>query len=171
MSIDGIGLKSSYLTTSLLNVRSQLEDLQQQLSSGKISNTYAGLGANRGFAISLRSQISSFTAYADTITNVNTRINVASASLSRMSSIGDEMKSSVLSASTLTIDNSGQTASQKSAQSSLAEMLQLLNVRSGDRYLFSGRAIDAPSVASSSDILDGAGGKAGLKQVIAAGDR
>lgn len=167
MSISGIGLKSSYLTSSLLNVRSQLEDLQQQLSTGKISTTYAGLGAGRGVAVSLRAQISSMSAYADTITNVNTRINVASTALSRMSKIGDEVKGSVLSASNLTLDNSGQTASQKAAQSSLAEMLQLLNVRAGDRYLFSGRTIDKAPVASSSDILDGAGGKAGLKQVIA----
>lgn len=167
MSIDGIGLKSSYLATSLLNVRSQLEGLQQQLSTGKVSTTYAGLGADRGFAISLRAQVSSIESYADTITNVNTRINVASTALGRMSDIGDEVKGSALSSSTLTLDNSGQTPSQKSAQASLAEMLQLLNVRSGDRYLFSGRAIDTPAVASSGDILDGANGKAGLKQVIA----
>ena len=41
----------------------QLNDLTQQLASGKISTTYAGQGANRGFALSLRAQVSSIDAY------------------------------------------------------------------------------------------------------------
>src|SRR4029077_11843287 len=37
----------------------------------------------------------------------------------------------------------------------------------GDRFLFSGSAIDTPSVASVDDILNGKGALAGLKQLIA----
>ena len=56
--------------------------------------------------------------------------------------------------------------SQVRARDSLAEMLQLLNIQSGDRYLFSGRATDTTAVADIGDILDGSGAQAGLKQII-----
>ena len=46
-------------------------------------------------------------------------------------------------------------------------MVGILNTQVGDRYIFSGSAIDTPAVASADDILNGTPGKAGLKQVIA----
>ncbi len=52
MSIDGVSGRTSYIGTSILNIRNQLDDLTQQLASGRVSTTYAGQGANRGFALS-----------------------------------------------------------------------------------------------------------------------
>jgi hypothetical protein len=46
-------------------------------------------------------------------------------------------------------------------------MLGLLNSQAGDRYLFSGRAGDQPSVETLEHILDGDGLRAGFKQVLA----
>jgi hypothetical protein len=46
-------------------------------------------------------------------------------------------------------------------------MVGMLNTQVGDRYIFSGTAIDTPAVASSDAILNGSGTQAGLKQVIA----
>jgi flagellar hook-associated protein 3 FlgL len=166
MSIDGLGLRSSYLGSSLLNLRSQLDDLQQQLATGKKSITYSGLGVDRGFAMSLRSQLSNLTSYKDTITNVNLRLNVGNSVLQRMTAIGAEMKGASAGATTKLGDD-GKTIAQGQAENGLAEMLQLLNTRAGDRYLFSGRAVDTPSVATLGDIMDGSGAKAGLKQIIA----
>src|SRR5262245_60540097 len=165
MAIDGIGVKSSFIGNSLLNIRDQLEDLQRQLGTGKKSDTYAGIGDRRAFAIGLRAQLSDLSSYKDTITNVNTRLNVANSVLERMVDIGDTIKTSASGSSTQ-LENSGQTMSQVRARDSLAEMLQLLNTRSGDRYLFSGRAVDTPAVADIGDILDGVGSQAGLKQII-----
>ena len=56
MAIDGVGNRTSFLTKYLIDTRSQLEDLQQQLATGKRANTYAGSGRKRGFAIGLRAQ-------------------------------------------------------------------------------------------------------------------
>ena len=77
MSIDGVSGKTSYIGSAILNLRSQLNDLTTQLASGKVSTTYAGQGADRGFALSLRAQVSGIDAYSDTATNVNTRLSVA----------------------------------------------------------------------------------------------
>ena len=46
-------------------------------------------------------------------------------------------------------------------------MVGILNTQAGDRFIFSGSAINTPSVASSDNILNGNGTQAGLKQVIA----
>ena len=52
-------------------------------------------------------------------------------------------------------------------ESQLDEILSLLNTQAGDNYIFSGSATNQPSVASTSDILNGNGAQAGLTQVIA----
>lgn len=165
MAIDGIGIKSSFISSSLLNVRSQLEDLQRQLGTGKKSETYSGVGDGRSFAIGLRAQLGNLASYKDTITNVNTRVNVGNSVLQRLIDIGATIKTSASGSSTQ-LENSGQTMSQVRARDSLAEMMQLLNIQSGDRYLFSGRATDTRAVADIGDVMDGVGAKAGLKQVI-----
>ena len=68
MAIDGVSGRTSYIGSSILNLKSQLDDLQEQLASGKISNTYAGQGVNRGLAVGLRAQVNSLNAYADAFT-------------------------------------------------------------------------------------------------------
>lgn len=165
MAIEGIGLKSSFIGNALLNVRDQLEDLQRQLGTGKKSETYAGLGDGRSFAIGLRAQLSNLASYKDTISNVDTRLNVGNSVLQRLIDVGATIKTSASGSSTQ-LENSGQTMSQVRARDSLAEMLQLLNIQSGDRYLFSGRATDTPAVADIGAIMDGVGAQAGLKQIV-----
>ena len=83
MSIDGVNGRTSFIGTSIINLRNQLNDLTQQLASGRVSTTYAGQGANRGFALSLRAQV-----FKDTATNVNTRLSVVNLALQGMSDIG-----------------------------------------------------------------------------------
>jgi flagellin-like hook-associated protein FlgL len=165
MAIDGIGMKSSFIGNSLLNIRAQLEDMQRQIGTGKKSETYAGLGTERSFAIGLRAQLSNLASYKDTIANVDTRLNVGNSVLQRLIDIGSSIKTSASGSSTQ-LENNGQTMSQVRARDSLSEMLQLLNIQSGDRYLFSGRATDTAAVAQIGDILDGSGARAGLRQII-----
>ena len=166
MTVSGVGIKTSILASRILDLQSQFDSLQTQLATGKKSNTYAGMGTNRGFAVALRAQISSIDSFADTMTNVTTRINVANAALTRIVAIGTTVQGAAVTSSTQ-ITSNGQTIAQGTARSSLDEMLSLLNSQSGDRYLFSGRATDTAATAATGDILDGVGAQAGLKQLIA----
>src|SRR5437868_4470376 len=79
MTVSGVGIKTSILASRILDLQSQFDSLQTQLATGKKSNTYAGMGTNRGFAVALRAQVSNIDAFADTMTNVTTRINVVGA--------------------------------------------------------------------------------------------
>ncbi|MEA2958948.1 MAG: flagellar hook-associated protein 3 FlgL [Alphaproteobacteria bacterium] len=165
MTISGVSGRTSYIGSGILDLRSQLDTLTQQLASGKVSNTYAGQGSGRSLAIGLRSQLSSLAGYADTAVNLNTRISVANLSLQRLVAVGSSVKGAAVSAVS-TIDNTGQTAGQKTASLGFVDSVDMLNAKSGDRYLFSGRATDTAPVASADTIMNGDGAQAGLKQLI-----
>ena len=165
MSIDGVSGRTSYIGTNILNLRNQLNDLTTQLATGKVSTTYAGQGLDRGFALSLRAQISSINAFSDTATNLNTRLSVANLTLQGLSDVGTQVKNAATTA-TLTLNNNGQTSGQITAQAAFANAVAMLNSQSGDRYLFSGRAMDSPATVSADTMLKGTATQAGLTQLI-----
>ena len=123
------------------------------------------MGVNEGFAIAARAQLSSIASFTDTITKINTTIGVTNTALQSLVSIGNQAKSGAASAAQ-SIGANGQTVAQQSALSQLSTVLGVLNTQSGDRYVFSGSAIDTPPVATSDEILNGSGAAAGLKTLI-----
>ncbi len=166
MAINGITYgTSSVLNQSVLNLKNQMTVLQSQLTSGVKSTTYAGMGINEGFAIAARSQLSNISAFTDTMTNINTAIGIANTGLQSMVDIGNTMVNAANS-TMQTLNGSGQTIAQSTAYSQLSSMLGILNLQAGDRYLFSGSAINTPAVAPVDTILNGTTTQAGLKQVI-----
>src|ERR1700716_3552174 len=165
MAINSVGFGPTFLNQSLLNLHDQLTSLQSQLTTGKKSTSYAGMGVNEGFAIAARSQLANISAYSDTMSNINTDIGVANTGLQSMAQIGTTVLNSA-NGSVQTLNSAGQSIAQQTATSQLSSMLGILNMQAGDRYLFSGSAINTPSVASIDDILNGTTTQAGLKQVI-----
>jgi flagellar hook-associated protein 3 FlgL len=166
MSVSSIGAQSQLAIQQLVQMRTQFDDLQRQLSSGQKSATYAGLGLNRGITVSLNAQMSAIDGFNDTIDNVMTRINLMNTALTNMTKISSTVKSAMVQANGVS-DGSGATIAQQTAQSSLDQLLGLLNTQAGDRYLFSGRATDTPPVETLDHILNGDGARAGLRQLIA----
>ena len=166
MSVSSINYGASVLGQSVQNLNNQLTTLSTQLSSGVKSTNYAGMGVNEGFAIAARAQLANITAFGTTMTNVNTIISAANTALQTLSSIGSQVQSGASSGS-LDLDNTGQTVAQESAASELSAVVGVLNTQVGDRYIFSGSAINTPAVASAASIMNGTGTQAGLTQVIA----
>jgi flagellar hook-associated protein 3 FlgL len=167
MSVSSIGAQAQLAIQQLTQMRTQFDDLQRQLSTGQKSATYAGLGIDRGVTVSLNAQLSAISGYDNTIDNVNTRVGLMNTVLSNMSTIGSTVKSAMVQANGVSGDGSGAAIAQQTANSSLDQLLGLLNTQAGDRYLFSGRATDQPAVETLDHILNGNGAQAGLKQLIA----
>lgn len=165
MTIEGVSGRTSYLGSAIINLKGQLDTLTQQLASGKKSITYAGLGVDAGVATGLRSQISGIASFSNTATVLNTRINIANLSLEGISSASSQVKAAA-AGSTLTLDNAGKTAGQKTAMAAFTQAIALLNTEVGGRYLFSGRATDTPATQPAEAILNGSGAQAGLNQLI-----
>jgi flagellar hook-associated protein 3 FlgL len=166
MAINSVSFGPTILNQSVLNINNQLTTLQSQLTTGKKSTDYSGMGANEGFAIAARSQLSNISAFTDTMSNINTTIGIVNTGLQSMVDIGSTVLNSANS-SMQTLNSAGQTIAQQTATSQLSSMLGILNMQAGDRYVFSGGAINTPAVASIDDILNGTTTQAGLKQVIA----
>src|SRR5450756_2538176 len=151
MAVNGVTYgTSSILNQTVLNLKNQMTVLQSQLTSGEKSTTYAGMGVNEGFAIAARSQLANISAFTDTMTNINTNIGVVNTALQSMVNIGTTIQNSANSASQA-LDSNGQSIAQQTAASQLSSMVGILNVRAGDRYMFSGSAINTPSVADVGD--------------------
>jgi flagellar hook-associated protein 3 FlgL len=165
MSVSSINYGSSVLGQSVQNINNQLTNLSTELSTGVKSQTYAGMGVNEGFAIAARAQLSNISAFTTTMTNVNTIIAAANTGLQSLSQTAKSVQSSA-AATPQNLGSSGQTIAQQNAQSQLSSIVGILNTQVGDRYIFSGSAINTPAVASADDIMNGAAAKAGLKQVI-----
>src|SRR5450432_3389146 len=165
MAINSVGYGSTVLGQATLNINNQLTSLSAQLASGKKATTYAGMGANEGFAIAARAQLSNISAFTDTMTKINTTISVANTALQALVNIGGQVQSAAAT-TPQDLNSSGQTIAQQNAQAELSSMVGILNTQAGDRYVFSGSAINTPSVVSADDILNGTGSQAGLKQVI-----
>jgi flagellar hook-associated protein 3 FlgL len=165
MAINSVGYGTSVLSQSVLNLKNQLTTLQSQLTSGTKSTTYAGMGVNEGFAIAARAQLANISAFTDTMTNITTNISAANTVLQSLVDIGSTVQNSANSSSPA-LNSSGQTIAQQTATSQLSSMLGILNTQAGNGYLFSGSAVNTPSVASIDNILNGTTTQAGLKQVI-----
>src|SRR4051812_23846998 len=166
MSISSINYASSVLGQSVRNINNQLSDLSTSLATGLKSQSYAGMGVNEGFAIAARSQLANISAFSDTMTTVNTIVNAANLALQSLSSITGQVQSTAAATSN-NLTSTGQTIGQQNALSQLSAIVGILNTQVGDRYIFSGTAINTPAVASPADILNGIGTQAGLKQLIA----
>jgi flagellar hook-associated protein 3 FlgL len=165
MSVNGVGSSSALLVQSLVGMRSQLDDLQRQLGTGKKSDSYAGVGLDRGLAVGMRTQLSAVSSWQSTITSVGVPIQVQQTALDGMTSINQAVKSAVMFG-TYDPNNTNQTTGQRNARGELGEVFDLLNSQAGDRYLFSGRALDTPATDTISRVLDGDATHAGFTQVM-----
>src|SRR3984957_10423975 len=166
MAINSIGFNNSLFGQAVLNLNNQLTNLSTQLATGEKSTTYSGMGSGESFAIAARSKLSNISGVSTTITNVNTSINAANTALQSLSSISTTVQSDAAS-TPQDINSTGQTIGQQNALTELSSMVGILNTQAGDRFLFSGSAINTPAVADANSILNGSGTQAGLKQVIA----
>ncbi len=166
MSINSIGFNNSLFGQAVQNLNSQLTNLSTQLATGEKSTTYSGMGLNEGFAIAARAQLSNISAFTTTITNVNTSIGAANTALQSLSNISTAVQNDAAS-TPQSLNSTGQTVGQQNALSQLDSVVGILNTQAGDRFLFSGSAINSPAVADVDTILNGTGTQAGLKQLIA----
>jgi flagellar hook-associated protein 3 FlgL len=165
MSINSVGFGGTLFGQAVQNLNTQLTNLSTQLATGEKSTTYSGMGTGEGFAIAARSQLASISAFTDTITNVNTTINAANTALQSLTKISGQVQSDAAS-TPQALNSTGQTIAQQNAQTELSSVVGILNTQVGNNFIFSGNAINTPSVASVDNIMNGSGTQAGLKQVI-----
>lgn len=164
MTIRTSGIITGFSSAEFVRMKNQMADLQRQLGSGKKSETYGGLGSDRGFSLAFRASVSQIDAWSQSISLASTRISMIDTSLSGLQSAVDKAASGLQPTEfTLT---SGRTIGQVSAGGNLDAIVSMLNVSDGSRYLFGGRKTATPPVVEPTKFINGADGKDGFRTVM-----
>ena len=156
--------------SQLTGLKSQLDALSTQLSTGRTSETYGGLGSGRVTALATQGTLSALDGYGSAITAGQTRAKLAVASLTQVTSVATSTSAALrngLQSVTL-----GDTASKALAVNNLGSALDALNQSAGGAYLFGGRDASTQPVLGLDAILNGATSAtgtalAGLKTLVA----
>ncbi len=130
--------------------------LTQQASDGLISDNVADLGISTGVVLNLQPQLAQLSAYAANGAIANTRLSVASESLTQLSSIAQGVVTNLLSLS----GESGAAAETalstlvSSATSDLSEVGSLLNTQAAGSYVFGGGDGGTAPVSDPNDMMN-----------------
>lgn len=134
----------SSLVGNSSNVRNQLAQVQQQVATGRVSDTYSGLGAQARTSLDLRPAIAHYGVWQSNIDAAQGRLDVTQSALSSISGIAADFFARANSLDTSDPTSVG-TISQ-AARSALEQVAGLLNSRSGDGYVFAGTDTSNPPV-------------------------
>src|SRR3974377_841961 len=77
MAITGVSSNAAIMTQQLINLRSQLDDLQQQLGTGQKYTDYSGVSSQAQLLVGLNSQLSAITSFQNSNSVLNARLSIA----------------------------------------------------------------------------------------------
>ena len=129
-------------------VQTQLDALAQQASTGNISQTYSGLGANALTDLNLNTEIAQNNTYVANITSANTTIGITQTVMNQLSKIA-----SGISAQLDNITGTSISTLAEQAQNDLQQVANLLNTQNGTNYIFAGQDASNPPVPNPGAIL------------------
>ncbi len=143
------------LTSAVDQLNTQNTLLQGELSSGVLSDSYAGLGDQRYQALDLQPQITEVAAWQQNVSAAQNTLSITQTAMSSITDIATALQTSLTSLQ----GNQSATnisAAAAEARASLNELGLLLNTKDGSRYVFGGTASDAAPVTDPSNITSSA---------------
>lgn len=158
-----IGSRSTTIVRDLVQLRENMAGLEQQLATGRRSETYAGLGSERSLSIAFRNDVSRLESYQSSITLVELRLSISDQVLTRMDGVATEARGS-MDPNIYQLVGEGKTQGQVTSYNLLGETLSLLNSEAGGRYLFAGEDVSNQPVETVNAVMDGEGNRAGFVQ-------
>ncbi|MBD8890429.1 flagellar protein [Roseibium litorale] len=165
MAVDQITTSRAYMTKQVASLSKTLQEKTAQLATGKVSNTYGGVGNSRLLDLELTQKVGRIEAYQDTIVTAELHIKSLNLTLERMEELRIDSKSAI-DPNDFEMQSDGQTRSQATSEVLLFEAVSLLNTEVAGYYLFGGSDADKNPVSAVNAILDGADGKDGLRAVM-----
>lgn len=165
MAIDTITTSRHYLTKQVTSLSKTLNEKTVQLASGKSGTTYGAVGNSRLLDLELTQKVKRIEAYEETIVQANLHIETLNLTLERLEDIRIDGKAS-MDLNDYELQSDGQTRTQATAELLLYEAANLLNTEVAGYYLYGGGVASEDPVTRMDAILDGAGDRAGLRQVM-----
>ena len=153
-SVPADGALLTRLSDNSAAVRRQLDAATVQASTGRIAETYAGLGAGARTSLTLRPQVTQAAAWQANIDGAGGRMDVAQSALRSISGIAADFYAKAGAINGLIPSEAASIAA--TARVALAQVSQLLNSRYGDTYVFAGQDTANPPIPDTSPAVVGA---------------
>lgn len=158
------------ILASATSLRNQYATLQQQTTTGLISQNYAGLGSTSSQVMDLTAAINQGTAYTQSITEAQGKASAMQNVLTQIGSIVSNMSASVGTISGSTPASSVTSLAQQ-ASDDLSQIASLLNTQYGGDYIFSGAdtgnaPIPSPQNITSSGMFTQIGAQVGALATV-----
>ncbi|HKM63796.1 MAG TPA: flagellin [Acidisphaera sp.] len=146
----GYGL-TGVLSANAASVSQHVANLTEQVSSGLVSQDYAGLGAAARTALDLQPQIATQQTLQTDVQAATGRLGVAQSALTQISSVVSGITSQLGGVATLS--PSGVATLAASARSALQQVAGLLDTTDGGVYVFAGQDSANPPIPQPDAIL------------------
>jgi flagellar hook-associated protein 3 FlgL len=143
MSVDRVAnsSQSNYMLTQIGKANANLQQSQTQVSSGKVADTYAGIGGKTAALEGARAVVQKSQAYQDNTQLALTQTDLQDTQLTTLSSLASQLQSAVTSAS----GNSDGTNLMNTADGIFQQAASILNsTDSNGNYIYGGSATDKP---------------------------
>ena len=139
------------LIANATTVKQKLDLLTNQVSTGLIGDTYAGLGSGGTVSLDLRPQIAGMQTWQNNVDAATGRMSVAQSSLTQIQSIASNLYAQL---NNLEGVNSSEIDSvAANARDALGQVADLLDTQDGGVYVFAGQDTANQPVPSPDDIL------------------
>ncbi len=142
------------LADNSASIRRQLDTATTQSATGRIAESYAGLGVGAKVSLDLRPQATHAAAWQANIDGATARLGVAQSALSSISTIAASFFAKAGALNGLVPSEANSIAA--SARVALEQVSQLLNSKSGDVYVFAGQDTSNPPIPDTSAGVVGA---------------
>ncbi len=147
-AVSGVVGQALYASTS---AKAQLDTLSSQIATGKVSTSYAGLGAQAQTSLDLRPQIGHLAAQSSAIDAVTGQLGVTQTALTRITSIASTFNAQLATLNNVTPTQIDSVATN--ARAALQQVASLLDSTDGGNYVFAGTDSANPPVPNPANIL------------------
>jgi flagellar hook-associated protein 3 FlgL len=144
------GMMSS-LVANAASVKQKLNQLTNQVSTGLVGNTYAGLGSGAPVSLDLRPQIASMQTWQNNVDAATGRMSVAQTALTAIQSIASNFYAQLNNVQGVNSSEIDSVAAN--ARDALGQVADLLDTQDGGVYVFAGQDTGNPPVPDPDNIL------------------
>ncbi len=128
----------------MLDAQNRLFETQMQISSGKVSRSYAGVAIDSRRLVNLENAVTGVQGYIKNIDVTESRLQLMENAVVGAFDVASRFRDLLVNA--LNIDNASLLTLRQRAEDMLQELAGTLNVKQNNRFLFSGSRIDSAPI-------------------------
>jgi flagellar hook-associated protein 3 FlgL len=138
--------QTSRIETNVLSLQRELAKVQNQVSSGKVSNVFSGLeGEDARISIQLREAVQTKESFIETVQRTRLRTSVMDAGLLQLQEVANEMRTELIK-QTDTLFVAELPIMNEFANNAIDRFASLLNTQVAGRFVFSGPATNTQPI-------------------------